>query len=170
MTVPTFYPGTTAANSAQMISVSADQTVNGIDVRLIVAPAFQISGVAVDESGAPVGGAMLTLMADRSPAMMFVTPISTRSNPDGTFTIVNLTAGNYTLRAALPMQVGGQVFGSSGVGAVSSGVFVAGGVTSWSIDSRDGTVAQYASGDSTQTRVTIVDANVEGLKVTVRRP
>jgi len=103
-------------------------------------------------------------------AIVFGPPSMTRTNADGTFSIPNLAAGSYAVRAGF--QTGG---GSGGIGAVSGGLnVVAGGggsitnFTSWTVDSRTG--AGFTSYDNELVHITISDANIEGLKIVMPRP
>ena len=44
------------------MTVESGETVSDLIIRLVEVPAFQVSGVVVDEAGAPVEGAMVILM------------------------------------------------------------------------------------------------------------
>jgi hypothetical protein len=176
ITVPTYYPNAPNVDTAQSVVVAAGATIADVDVHVIVAPAFQIAGIVVDESGAPVGGATVSAGPERNSmggvpiAIVFGPPSMTRTNADGTFSIPNLAAGSYAVRAGF--QTGG---GSGGIGAVSGGLnVVAGGggsitnFTSWTVDSRTG--AGFTSYDNELAHITISDANIEGLKIVMPRP
>jgi hypothetical protein len=174
VTVPTYYPGARSADTAQPVVVAAGETIADVDVHVIVAPAFQIAGIVVDESGSPVGGATVSAEPERNSmggAIVFRPPSMTRTNADGTFSIPNLAAGSYAVRAGF--QISG---GSGGIGAVSGGLNVTaagGGVTnftSWTIDSRPGVGFSFSSSDNEQAHVTIADANMDGLRITLPRP
>ena len=173
ITVPTYYPSVLNVDAAQPVVVAAGETVGDVDVHVITAPAFQITGVVVDESGSPVGGATVSAMPERNSGRMpivFGPPSMTRTTADGTFSIPNLPAGSYAVRAGFPMTAG-----SGGIGAVTGGLNIGaaavGGVTnftSWTVDSRTG--VGFASNDNEQAHVTISDANIDGLKITLPRP
>ena len=140
----------------------------------MIAPAFQLSGTVVDESGAPVGGAMITVMLERGPMggmpMMFGPPSMSRSNADGTFAVANLPSGVYTVRAGFPTASGGSfgVVQGGGINTVATGAIGAGSVATWT-SSGGGASVTYTSDGNDQTRATIGDANVEGFKLVVRR-
>jgi hypothetical protein len=164
--VPTYYPSGRSTDSAQGITVAAGETIRDVDIHLMTAPAFQLSGTVVDESGAPVGGAMITVMPERGPMggmpMMFGPPSVSRSNADGTFAVPNLPSGVYTIRGGFPITGGG-----ANVGVVQ-GAIGAGSFTSWT-SSGGGASVSYTTDGTDQTRVTIGDANVDGFKLIVRR-
>ena len=173
--VPTYYPSGRTTDSAQMITVAAGETIPAVDIGLLIAPAFQLSGTVVDEAGTPVGGAMITVMPDRGPMgglpMMFGPPSMSRSNADGTFVVANLPSGAYSVRAGFPITGGGGNFGvvqGGGINAVAAGAIGAGSFTTWT-SSGGGPGVTYTSDGNDQTRVTIGDANVEGFKLVVRR-
>src|SRR5262245_34959572 len=172
VSVPTYYPGTRTTDVAQKVVVAAGETVRDVDVQVIASPAYQVSGIVVDESGAPVPGAAVSMMPDRSPSsrapIVFGPPSTALAAPDGTFTLTNLSSGTYRLSAALPVR--GGPFAGGGVGAVSFSSSAAfggagpGGATTWTLNAPNG-----ISISSDSEAVTVGDANVEGLKLVVRR-
>ena len=173
--VPTLFPNGRTADAAQMVVVAAGETVPDVNIHLAVTPAFRVSGIVADESGAPVGGAMITVMAEERPMggmpAMFAPPAMSRSNADGTFSLPNIAPGTYSVRAGLPMNgggAGGFGFISGGIGAVSSTVGAIGNTVTWSTSSAGGPGTVTNFGDS-QVRVTVSDTNVEGIRVVVRR-
>ena len=173
--VPTYYPSVRTMDSAQMITVAAGETIPAVDIGLLIAPAFQLSGTVIDDAGAPVGGAIITVMMERGPMggmpMMFGPPSMSRSNADGTFVVTNLPSGVYSVRAGFPMAASGGNFGivqGGGISTVATGAIGAGSFTTWT-SSGGGPGVTYTSDGNDQTRVTIGDANVEGFKLIVRR-
>ena len=96
----TFFPSTTNDADATMIAVSAPNTVNGIELRLASVPAFRVSGVVVDESGAPVANAMVMLLpSGRRP--MFGSPTgNVRTGPNGGFVLGGVPPGTYRAQAS----------------------------------------------------------------------
>src|SRR4029450_11944601 len=103
-------------------------TIRDVDIHLLTAPAFQLSGTVVDESGVPVSGAMITVMPERGPMggmpMMYGPPSMSRSNADGTFAVPNLPSGVYTVRAGFPITGSGGNFGvvqGGGINTVAAG-------------------------------------------------
>lgn len=112
---PTFFPGTADISEAQPVTVQSGETVSDLTIQLITVPAFQVSGVVVDESDAPVADAMVMLMGSSrgtdAAGSFFSLGMGPRgmshSDANGRFTFGDVPAGSYTLRA----------FGASGVGA-----------------------------------------------------
>jgi Carboxypeptidase regulatory-like domain len=154
----TYYPGTIEQGSAHTIKVAAGETVDNIVFSMQSVPAFRVSGRVVDENGAPVTGAMVTLMGDPR-TNTFMGPIGhARTEDGGRFTIADVPAGTYHVSASVPI-----VMNSPG-GAVSGGVvggIGAGTYTSWSGGVTNGIDA---------TEVIVNGANVTGIRVVVRRP
>lgn len=102
--VPTLFPGTVDPSAARPIAVAAGQTIDGIVVRLVSVPGFEITGMVVDDGGNPIAGAMLILT--RSPRADVVTPgpiAQARSDGAGRFVIGNVPNGLYTLIATVPV-------------------------------------------------------------------
>jgi hypothetical protein len=102
---PTYYPGTTDPEQAQAIALRASDTVDGIEFRLVTAPAFRVSGIVVDTAGRPVADAMVTLQPQSSDsARAFMPPSFNRANADGTFDVGGLVAGTYSVSAVRMVQ------------------------------------------------------------------
>jgi Carboxypeptidase regulatory-like domain len=119
--VTTFYPGTADQAAAQRITVAAGAEVGNIVFMVQSAPAFRVSGVVVDESGAPIEDAIVMLMNDRrGGAAIGIGPGgSGRSDARGRFVIEDVPAGTYRANASVMMRWTSS--GSGGIGAVSSG-------------------------------------------------
>lgn len=103
----TFFPGTADVSAAQPVTVQDGETMSDLAFRLVTVPAFRVSGVVVDESGAPVGGVMVMLIGGDSRGsdpLRFVgmgSPSMIQSDGSGRFTFGDVPAGSYTLRAGL---------------------------------------------------------------------
>src|SRR5262249_42489403 len=127
-------------------------------------------GIVVDESGKPVGGAMVMLMGDpRNGA--FIGPVGgVQSAADGRFAIARVTPGSYRLNASVPMRMDGRggvswSCGSSGIGSVAtfSGGAIGGGTSgTFTTFSADGGPAQQPA------EVVVADADVSGVRLVVR--
>ena len=92
----TFYPGVPDAAAAQTITVTAGETVGGIEFRLETTAGFKVSGVIVDQAGAPVTGAMVMLRGDpRSPVAIMGPVGQTSSDANGRFVLGNVPSGSY---------------------------------------------------------------------------
>ena len=96
---PTFYPGTADTASAQKLTVATGQTLNEINIMLLATRTATISGVAVDAEGRPMGG--FVQIVSRGGATGLGGP-GGPILPDGTFSIPNVTPGEYVLRANNP--------------------------------------------------------------------
>ncbi len=111
----TYYPGTADAASAHGITLGAGQTVEGIVFNEVVVPVFQVSGVVIDETGAPVPEAMVMLMPDPASAnRSFGPPPRARADREGRFQLVNVANGAYVVNASVPIVA---VQGGGGVSA-----------------------------------------------------
>jgi carboxypeptidase family protein len=167
VSVPTYYPGRRAPNGAQTITVTAGETVKDVDIRVIETPAFQISGVVVDESGNAVAGAAVSVNPERDPAsgipLMFTLPSNVRTNDDGTFSVPNLSPGTYVVNAGVPIT-GVPAGSGGGIGAVSTSG--AGGFTNFTTWTVNPNGISFSGGDAQQ-RITITHANVEGVRLTL---
>lgn len=99
--VPTYYPGATEVSQATAVDVQLGSSVQGIDVRVLKAQTFRVSGQVV---GAPSGGrqGMVVLLprgAALAAAQMMQGWTGGQWRPDGKFTIRGVRPGSYTLMA-----------------------------------------------------------------------
>ena len=106
---PTYFPGTTDKDSAQIINVTSGETVNGLRFSMLSTPVYQVSGVVIDEKGSRLSGAMVFLMADLGHGGSGP-PAMGRTDQNGTFRIGGVVSGTYRLMAGMPGLVGGGVF------------------------------------------------------------
>ena len=124
---PTYYPGTTNKDAAQIISLASQQTVSDLQFSLVSTPAYQVSGVVVDEAGAPLRGAMVTLMTDSRNGGIGAAAMG-RSDENGMFKIGGVSSGTYRLAAGMPtpggLVTGGIYVGAAAVGGAGAGGFV----------------------------------------------
>jgi hypothetical protein len=94
---PTYYPGTPAVADAQKVPVRAGTEVTA-NLALLPARTLGISGTAVDSEGKPVANGFIMVM--EGPAgrrNVFTMSAGAMIRPDGTFTVTNLTPGEYVL-------------------------------------------------------------------------
>jgi protocatechuate 3,4-dioxygenase beta subunit len=172
----TFYPSTTDAAASYPITVATGQTVGDILITMLVVPAYEISGVVVDESGVPVADAMIMLQHDPAAGVVPMRPPGrARTDAAGQFVIPNVTSGAYLISAAAPLVSASPSGGGGGTVSTASNGGVVGGVagaaTSWStMETRGGATIQYRADASSQLRVTVNDASITGLQLTARRP
>jgi carboxypeptidase family protein len=96
----TFYPGTGNVAEAQRVTIAPAQTIGGINLTLLPVRTATVSGIVLDINGRPLGNARVgtTQRIGASP----LGGISFTSQADGTFSLPNLTPGEYTLRANGP--------------------------------------------------------------------
>jgi protocatechuate 3,4-dioxygenase beta subunit len=178
--VATYYPGTTDPIAAQMITVTAGQTLPNVDVGLIELPAFQVSGVVHDRAGRPVMNALIRLTSadeSRGPLAMMMSRINqAHTDASGRFTMNSLTAGTYALVAMAPVVTSGARSGRSGGASpvdFSRGGFITGVVAGSSgggvtTETRgDGTTTEWREDTATRTAVTISEADVTGLEIVI---
>jgi hypothetical protein len=149
--VTTFYPGTADQAGAQAVTVAAGAEVGNIVFTMQSAPAFRVSGIVVDEAGAPIENAMVMLMSDPRNAPMTGPIGSGRSDGSGRFAIDEVPAGTYRANASVMMSWSGT--GSGGIGA---------GSFSFSSDMRGGI--------EPSAEIIVTDADVRGVRVVTRRP
>lgn len=177
--VPTYFPDATDPGSAQTILVAAGQTSDAIVIRMADAPAFQVSGIVVDETGRPVANAMVRLDPDSETGPRFSygrLPLQAHTSAVGAFSIGNVTTAIYTLIAIPPLvmstktearpAVGGISF-SSESSSVSGGMSGSGRVSS---ESRNGVTTQYRDDLGTKAQLAVSQGDVTGIQIVVRVP
>jgi hypothetical protein len=174
--IPTYFPDTTDPAAAQVINLGAGQTSDAITIHVADAPAFQVSGVVVDETGRPVANAVVRLDSDPADGLTFPFGrfLQARTNASGAFTISNVTSATYVLVAIAPQvtssETDSRVAGGGSVvsfGSASSGGPVRHGVMS---ESRDGITTYYRDETATRVSISVTQADVSGLQVVVRLP
>jgi protocatechuate 3,4-dioxygenase beta subunit len=174
--VPTYFPGTDDVASAQRISIRAGETSPDLTITMMTAAAHQISGVVIDQNGAPVADAMVRLEHDRaggSIAALSLGPgAQTKTDGRGVFTLSGIVDGSYSVLAAAPQVVSRQTPGSGGL----TGGFVAGSTSGGvgrgsftTFENRNGVMVQYNDAASARLPVTMSGGNVTGLQLVVNR-
>jgi len=172
-TTTTYYPGTADQAAAQAITVAAGAEVSNIVFTLQSVPAYRVSGIVVDENGAPIARAMVMLMNDPRSGMMFMGPGGhAQSGDDGRFSIGDVVPGTYRLNASVPMVMNqGGSFGAGGGGFSEVTAGVAGSFTSWSITNDGVTTTRTVNATPQQPQeVLVTDADVKGVRLVARRP
>lgn len=99
---PTYYPGTGSPQQAQRITVPLGGEMSGITFPLMPVRTVRISGTATDSKGQPMAGAFVMLTETTESAggmMMFSVGGGNRVRPDGSFTVSNVSPGEYMLQA-----------------------------------------------------------------------
>jgi hypothetical protein len=168
--VTTFYPGTADQAGAQTITVGAGAEVGNVVFMVQSAPAFRVSGVVVDESGAPISDAMVRLMPDpRSGGIGFgVGAIGNgRSDANGRFAIDDVPAGTYRAMASVLVRM----TSSGGIGAGSVGGYVSGsGMAGGVVAGQSVSLSSGPLGGSDPVEVVVADSDVSGIRIVARRP
>ena len=96
----TFYPGTGNVAEAQRLTIAPGQTITGINLTLLPIQTSKVSGTVLDAEGKPLVAAMVAVMQRIGLTQMGGNVSPVRS--DGSFTVPNLTPGEYTLRVNTP--------------------------------------------------------------------
>jgi hypothetical protein len=161
----TYYPGTSDQAAAHALTVAAGQTVENIVFTMLSAPAFRVSGVVVDENGNAVAGAMVMLMSDPRVGGFMGPSGNARTQDDGRFVIQSVPAGSYRLTASVPVSLSSGRVASGGSGGVA---WVSGG-SSGAIGGTTAGVVYGSSSMPTPTEITVADADVAGVRLTVRQ-
>ena len=101
---PSYYPGTTSVAAAQRVKVVAGQEATAIDFSLVPGRAASITGTVMTADGAPLAAANVAVTQEvTGPGGSSMSMIAnTRAGADGTFTIRDVSPGQYILRAAGP--------------------------------------------------------------------
>jgi hypothetical protein len=166
---PTYYPGTADRDAAQIISVASAQTVSDLQFALISTPAYEVSGVVVDEAGSPLRAALVMLTIDPQDGGTG-TPAMSQSDENGMFRIGGVVPGTYQLTAA-PQTMWAPHGGlSASDGRGGGGVVPITGGVSVGAASLDGpeVVPPVAKGlSSPPIEVTVGSGDVSGLKIVV---
>jgi hypothetical protein len=102
----TYYPGTGSVADAQRITLGVGQEQPNVNFALQPVRTVKITGTALNSMGSALTNGMVTLMPaeasgpDGGPApLIFGFGGNGRVRPDGTFSIANVSPGNYTLMA-----------------------------------------------------------------------
>jgi len=104
MVSSTFYPGTPDPSAAQVITVSAGETIAGIEFRTVMTSTFKVSGTVVDDGGMPIAGAAVMLAGDSrvSGGLAAGRVGDAVSDATGRFSFDSVTSGTYYATATRP--------------------------------------------------------------------
>ena len=92
-----YYPSTTSASEAVRIKVSEGRTANA-NITLVFSGTTQIGGMVIGQDGLPAEGASVA-MAPVAPGAGAIPVVKASSRADGSFLIVNVAPGRYTITA-----------------------------------------------------------------------
>jgi hypothetical protein len=165
---PTFYPGTTDKDAAEVITVATAQTVTGLQFSMVAVPAYQVSGVVVDEADAPLSGSMVMLMLESRDGGGGP-PLVGRSGENGVFHIDGVVPGSYRMVASTPMMQAAQDGTVIGAGGGGAGGFVAVGGVFVGGSHLGGPGAGPGATMPAPIEVTVANGDVSGVKIVVAR-
>jgi hypothetical protein len=94
---PTYYPNGSNVAEAQRVTVGVGQTLSDINFGLSPTRLARLTGTAVDSDGKPLSGATILMIQVAGASMMGLSGGQVR--PDGSFSIANVSPGEYTVRA-----------------------------------------------------------------------
>jgi hypothetical protein len=125
----TYYPGTGNVTEAQRLTLGVGQEQPNVNFALQPVRTVKISGTALNSSGTALANGMITLApADGAGGNVGFFGNGARVRADGSFTIANVSPGNYTLMAvAGPGGRGGAGFAARAGGAGIAALAGAGG-------------------------------------------
>jgi hypothetical protein len=93
---PTYYPNGASIADAQRVTIGVGQTLSDINFTLSPTRLARVTGTAVDAEGKPLVGSTVIMM-QISGAMMMSTS-GGQIRPDGSFSIANVSPGDYTVQ------------------------------------------------------------------------
>lgn len=96
--MPTYYPGVAARTEARAVKVALGEYVRAIDFQLVPGRAAKVSGTALDSKGRPFSRVSLSEQVRGLGFASFGGGPSAAVAADGSFTILNVPPGEYTLQ------------------------------------------------------------------------
>ena len=94
---PTYYPNGANLADAQRVTIGFGQTLNDISFALSPTRLARLTGSAVDSDGKPMAGAFVLMISTTGAMASAATGAQVR--PDGSFSVANVSPGDYTIRA-----------------------------------------------------------------------
>jgi len=97
---PVYFPGTTVVAEATVVTLGPGEERAGVDFGLLLVPTAAIKGRVVDTDGRPQANVSIALKQANTNALDLFSSLfnsSSRSGSDGTFTIMGVKPGAYTL-------------------------------------------------------------------------
>lgn len=122
--MPTFYPGTTEATEAQPLALGPGQELGGLDITVVPAPMYRISGTVFDAAGRRSASAEIAILPASGAGPGSALGGRTQAGPDGTFMLSNIPPGAYVLqaRSSGSSRAGEGEFGWSGISVAGADV------------------------------------------------
>jgi hypothetical protein len=112
---PVYFPGTTLAADAGVITLGPNEERAGVDFSLQLVPTAQLRGLVVDSDGRPQSGVSVSLRPTQPDGLdLFASLLnaSARTGMDGTFTLQSVKPGSYTLSARATPRAAGEPAGA----------------------------------------------------------
>jgi hypothetical protein len=106
---PVYFPGTTLAADAGVITLGPNEERAGVDFSLQLVPTAQLRGRVIDSDGRPQSGVSVSLRPMRPDGLDLFASLmnaSARTGTDGTFTLRSVKPGSYTLSARATPRTG----------------------------------------------------------------
>lgn len=94
---PTYYPNGASVADAQRVTIGVGQTLSDINITLSPTHLARVSGTAVDSDGKPLAGSTIIMLQVSGALMM--SSAGGQIRPDGSFSIANVSPGDYTMQA-----------------------------------------------------------------------
>jgi len=105
--IPTYYPNGQNISQAQPISIGIGASVAGVSISLARGRAARIDGVVTDSQGSPISSG--SIQAELSGASPPAIVASASIRGDGTFSLLNVPPGDYSVSASYPARASGSV-------------------------------------------------------------
>jgi hypothetical protein len=94
---PTYYPGTSSPQQAEKITLGVAAEASGILLSLMPVRTAKVSGTAMDSQGRPMAGAFVSMVEGSAGAGFMMFGGGNQVRDDGSFTLQNVSPGEYTL-------------------------------------------------------------------------
>jgi hypothetical protein len=98
---PVYHPSTNNPAQAEPVTVQAGQERGSVDLQVLPARLARVSGTALDSHGHPLQIGLITLMWNQ-----FGAGFTPQTRPDGTFTLLDVPPGPYSLQASGRTETG----------------------------------------------------------------
>lgn len=120
----TYYPGTPSIGEAQAVTLGIGQEIGGVVFSMLRARTAKVTGTVLDSSGKPLSQVTVMVLQSFGGGSMMTSAGAGAVRPDGSFTLSNLTPGDYTIQARGMSE--GSFLGAPGTESASVNITVAG--------------------------------------------